>query len=274
MCSDKIVGLPTVWIKWSCAYLWRNWGKKKPTAIFLVISLPCWGRMNNCSWHFIKGTLALLPRVQEVVWKAFSEMILFVVSAPEIFQSFVSGGTGYAFEVDWWSLGVTAFEVLRGWVRPDGKLGGFMLLCCKIEPLVNSPLPSLPHLSIFPVLPSCFHTRGPMTSMPVTQWSLWFSSSVQSVSSTTQPGPRTWFPSWGRWAGHKWTSYTSSLFTEIVGFTLENTINHLGCLLKQKIPNFLNFQLVILEVLLLCLIFFNSTFYNWFLTGSWTKMAI
>ncbi|XP_041921990.1 serine/threonine-protein kinase 32C-like isoform X3 [Alosa sapidissima] len=37
--------------------------------------------------------------------------------APEIFRSFVSGGTGYAFEVDWWSLGVTAFEVLRGW-RP------------------------------------------------------------------------------------------------------------------------------------------------------------
>ncbi|KAJ8359868.1 hypothetical protein SKAU_G00163930 [Synaphobranchus kaupii] len=37
--------------------------------------------------------------------------------APEIFQSFVSGGTGYAFEVDWWSLGVTAFEILRGW-RP------------------------------------------------------------------------------------------------------------------------------------------------------------
>ncbi|KAI2658166.1 Serine/threonine-protein kinase 32C [Labeo rohita] len=37
--------------------------------------------------------------------------------APEIFQSFVSGGTGYAFEVDWWSLGVTIFEVLRSW-RP------------------------------------------------------------------------------------------------------------------------------------------------------------
>lgn len=47
---------------------------------------------------------------------------LFVLSAPEIFQSFVSGGTGYAFEVDWWSLGVTAFEVLRGWVRHDGNL--------------------------------------------------------------------------------------------------------------------------------------------------------
>ena len=51
-------------------------------------------------------------------------------SAPEIFQSFVSGGTGYAFEVDWWSLGVTAFEVLRGWVRHDGHLSysGYPLL--------------------------------------------------------------------------------------------------------------------------------------------------
>uniref|UniRef100_A0A3P9HUP1 Serine/threonine kinase 32C n=1 Tax=Oryzias latipes TaxID=8090 RepID=A0A3P9HUP1_ORYLA len=38
-------------------------------------------------------------------------------AAPEIFQSFISGGSGYALEVDWWSLGVTAFEVLRGW-RP------------------------------------------------------------------------------------------------------------------------------------------------------------
>ncbi|XP_043912748.1 serine/threonine-protein kinase 32C [Protopterus annectens] len=37
--------------------------------------------------------------------------------APEIFQSFVKGGTGYSFEVDWWSLGVTAYELLRGW-RP------------------------------------------------------------------------------------------------------------------------------------------------------------
>ncbi|MBV99045.1 Serine/threonine-protein kinase 32C, partial [Eschrichtius robustus] len=37
--------------------------------------------------------------------------------APEIFQSFVSGGTGYSFEVDWWSVGVMAYELLRGW-RP------------------------------------------------------------------------------------------------------------------------------------------------------------
>uniref|UniRef100_A0A667ZU52 Serine/threonine kinase 32C n=1 Tax=Myripristis murdjan TaxID=586833 RepID=A0A667ZU52_9TELE len=43
--------------------------------------------------------------------------ILLDEQAPEIFQSFVNGGTGYAFEVDWWSLGVTVFEVLRGW-RP------------------------------------------------------------------------------------------------------------------------------------------------------------
>ncbi|CAJ0923623.1 unnamed protein product, partial [Ranitomeya imitator] len=37
--------------------------------------------------------------------------------APEIFQSFLNGGTGYSFEVDWWSLGIMSFELLRGW-RP------------------------------------------------------------------------------------------------------------------------------------------------------------
>lgn len=52
---------------------------------------------------------------------------LSVLSAPEIFQSFVSGGTGYAFEVDWWSLGVTVFEVLRGWVRHDGDLSPLVI---------------------------------------------------------------------------------------------------------------------------------------------------
>ncbi|XP_023585677.1 serine/threonine-protein kinase 32C isoform X4 [Trichechus manatus latirostris] len=43
--------------------------------------------------------------------------ILLDEQAPEIFQSFVSGGTGYSFEVDWWSVGVMAYELLRGW-RP------------------------------------------------------------------------------------------------------------------------------------------------------------
>uniref|UniRef100_A0A2K6EXF1 non-specific serine/threonine protein kinase n=1 Tax=Propithecus coquereli TaxID=379532 RepID=A0A2K6EXF1_PROCO len=36
---------------------------------------------------------------------------------PEIFHSFVNGGSGYSFEVDWWSVGVMAYELLRGW-RP------------------------------------------------------------------------------------------------------------------------------------------------------------
>lgn len=51
------------------------------------------------------------------LYKLFLQCLSAVLSAPEIFQSFVSGGTGYAIEVDWWSLGVTVFEVLRGWVR-------------------------------------------------------------------------------------------------------------------------------------------------------------
>ncbi|XP_033918529.1 serine/threonine-protein kinase 32C isoform X3 [Melopsittacus undulatus] len=43
--------------------------------------------------------------------------ILLDEQAPEIFHSFLSGGTGYSFEVDWWSLGIMAYELLRGW-RP------------------------------------------------------------------------------------------------------------------------------------------------------------
>ncbi|XP_039691908.1 serine/threonine-protein kinase 32C isoform X2 [Pteropus medius] len=45
--------------------------------------------------------------------------------APEIFQSFVNGGTGYSFEVDWWSVGVMAYELLRGWllaVSPEHRV--------------------------------------------------------------------------------------------------------------------------------------------------------
>ncbi|XP_016059202.1 PREDICTED: serine/threonine-protein kinase 32B [Miniopterus natalensis] len=37
--------------------------------------------------------------------------------APEVFQAYVDGGPGYSYPVDWWSLGVTAYELLRGW-RP------------------------------------------------------------------------------------------------------------------------------------------------------------
>ncbi|XP_019685320.1 serine/threonine-protein kinase 32B isoform X5 [Panthera pardus] len=37
--------------------------------------------------------------------------------APEVFQVYVEGGPGYSYPVDWWSLGITAYELLRGW-RP------------------------------------------------------------------------------------------------------------------------------------------------------------
>lgn len=45
--------------------------------------------------------------------------IVFVLSlaAPEVFQVYVEGGPGYSYPVDWWSLGITAYELLRGWVR-------------------------------------------------------------------------------------------------------------------------------------------------------------
>ncbi|XP_053560122.1 serine/threonine-protein kinase 32B [Bombina bombina] len=37
--------------------------------------------------------------------------------APEVFQSFMEVGPGYSYPVDWWSLGITVYELLRGW-RP------------------------------------------------------------------------------------------------------------------------------------------------------------
>ncbi|XP_043530177.1 serine/threonine-protein kinase 32B-like isoform X1 [Chiloscyllium punctatum] len=37
--------------------------------------------------------------------------------APELFQTFLEGGPGYSYPVDWWSLGITSYELLRGW-RP------------------------------------------------------------------------------------------------------------------------------------------------------------
>lgn len=48
------------------------------------------------------------------------------LAAPEVFQAYADGGPGYSYPVDWWSLGVTAYELLRGWVRraPAQGVGG------------------------------------------------------------------------------------------------------------------------------------------------------
>lgn len=56
--------------------------------------------------------------------------------APEIFHSFVNGGTGYSFEVDWWSVGVMAYELLRGWVRSPAPLPG---PCPQLLPALGWP---------------------------------------------------------------------------------------------------------------------------------------
>lgn len=92
-----------------------------------------------------------------------------LLAAPEIFQSFVSGGTGYAFEVDWWSLGVTVFEVLRGWVRHD-LLGWSQMNC--------------PH-------PACFLLSCPQPAAlwhPCQQLSGVFDPAVQHSQRPVQPG--------------------------------------------------------------------------------------
>lgn len=123
----------------------------------LVLWLHCTAEGKWICWHFAKEHLLFFFFFTTCTGSGLKSFFcsrndsLLVLSAPEIFQSFVSGGTGYAFEVDWWSLGVTAFEVLRGWVRHDGN---FMLLGCKTE------LPSI-HLSSFPHFVILFSCQRP-----------------------------------------------------------------------------------------------------------------
>lgn len=42
---------------------------------------------------------------------------VFCLSAPELFQTFEGSHPGYSFSVDWWSLGITAYELMRGQVK-------------------------------------------------------------------------------------------------------------------------------------------------------------
>lgn len=50
-------------------------------------------------------------------------------SAPELFQTFEGSHPGYSFSVDWWSLGITAYELLRGQVRSCIHTPHANLLC-------------------------------------------------------------------------------------------------------------------------------------------------
>ena len=36
------------------------------------------------------------------------------IVAPEIFATYINKAEGYSFEIDWWSLGITVCEMVRG----------------------------------------------------------------------------------------------------------------------------------------------------------------
>ncbi|RXM98536.1 Serine/threonine-protein kinase 32B [Acipenser ruthenus] len=44
----------------------------------------------------------------------FTERTVRLYISPEMFQPFVGGCASYSFAVDWWSLGITAYELLKG----------------------------------------------------------------------------------------------------------------------------------------------------------------
>uniref|UniRef100_G1Q5S3 non-specific serine/threonine protein kinase n=1 Tax=Myotis lucifugus TaxID=59463 RepID=G1Q5S3_MYOLU len=75
--------------------------------------------------------------------------------APEVFQVYVDGGPGYSYPVDWWSLGVTAYELLRGWA-PNGKVdlppASSFLNDFNWQPLCYQGEPSGKHFALYPQL--------------------------------------------------------------------------------------------------------------------------
>ncbi|KAM9381893.1 serine/threonine-protein kinase 32B isoform 2-T2 [Phaethornis superciliosus] len=99
--------------------------------MFMVVDLLLGGDLRyhlQQNVHFSEGTVKLyicelalsldyLQRYHIIHRDIKPDNILLDEHAPEVFQAFMDGGPGYSYPVDWWSLGITAYELLRGW-RP------------------------------------------------------------------------------------------------------------------------------------------------------------
>uniref|UniRef100_A0A673ABL1 Serine/threonine kinase 32A n=1 Tax=Sphaeramia orbicularis TaxID=375764 RepID=A0A673ABL1_9TELE len=96
--------------------------------MFMVVDLLLGGDLRyhlQQNVHFSESTVKLYVcelalalgylRTKRIIHRDIKpDNILLDEHAPELFQTFEGSHPGYSFSVDWWSLGITAYELLRG----------------------------------------------------------------------------------------------------------------------------------------------------------------
>uniref|UniRef100_A0A8C3A1T0 Serine/threonine kinase 32A n=1 Tax=Cyclopterus lumpus TaxID=8103 RepID=A0A8C3A1T0_CYCLU len=121
--------------------------------MFMVVDLLLGGDLRyhlQQNVHFSESTVKLYVcelalalgylRTKRIIHRDIKpDNILLDEHAPELFQTFEGSHPGYSFSVDWWSLGITAYELLRGqWkIHMPPTRRALALLCIDVQKRIS-----------------------------------------------------------------------------------------------------------------------------------------